>query len=192
MTIQKIYWWFRTLFYKPFFKKLGKHSYIGKPLTIRNYKGITVGSRVRIYPYARIEVINKGSSIIFEDNISIGQCFHIVSAGRLIIKKNTTISANVFMTNVDHSYKDIDVHIMKQNIVIKTTTIGENCYIGYGAVIQAGTLLGRQCIVGANSVVRGEFPDYCVIVGSPAKIIKRYDKAQKEWKRTDEKGRLLE
>jgi acetyltransferase-like isoleucine patch superfamily enzyme len=43
-------------------------------------------------------------------------------------------------------------------------------------------------VVGANAVVRGKFPDYCVIVGIPAKIVKRYDFVTKQWKKTDAKG----
>lgn len=51
-----------------------------------------------------------------------------------------------------------------------------------------GTILGEQCIVGANAVVRGIFPDYCVIVGVPAKIIKRYNPSTKSWQKTNSKG----
>ena len=45
----------------------------------------------------------------------------------------------------------------------------------------AGTKLGKQCVVGANSVVRGEFPDYCVIVGAPARVVKKYNPDTKIW-----------
>jgi acetyltransferase-like isoleucine patch superfamily enzyme len=69
---------------------------------------------------------------------------------------------------------------------------GKNCFIGYGSVIQAGTILGKQCIVGANSVVRGIFPDYSVIVGAPARIVKRYDTKSKEWKKTYKNGEFID
>ena len=59
-------------------------------------------------------------------------------------------------------------------------------------MIQAGTILGKQCIVGANSVVRGTFPDYCVIVGAPARIVKRYDEPSKQWRKTDSKGKFID
>jgi acetyltransferase-like isoleucine patch superfamily enzyme len=52
-----------------------------------------------------------------------------------------------------------------------------------GSAIMAGTRLGKQCIVGANSVVKGEFPDYCVIVGAPAKIVKKYNFETQEWEK---------
>lgn len=192
--IFKIFWIMRSLIYKPFFGKFGLPSYIGKPVILSNLKRIFIGKRVRIFPGARIEVVNNGSSIVFEENISIGQNLHIISGGneRLVIGKNTTMSANVFITNIDHNYMEIDRHILDQELTAKETRIGENCFIGYGAVIQAGTILGKQCIVGANAVVRGHFPPYCVIVGVPAKIVKRYDIKSQEWKKTNNKGEFLD
>lgn len=187
----KLFWILRGMLYKPFFGQYSLPSYIGKPVFIENFKRIYIGKRVRIFPGARIEVIGDNASIVFEENISIGQNLHITSASKLFIGKNTTILESVMITNIDHDYQEIGKPIWEQKLIIKETQIGENCFIGYGAVIQAGTILGKQCIVGANSVVRGTFPDYCVIVGVPAKIVKRYDEKSKIWKRTNNKGDFL-
>jgi len=189
--IYKIIWVIRVYIYKPFLGKVGKMCYLGRPVYIGNFKRIFIGDNVRIFPGARIEVINNNSSITLEDNISIAQKLHLISGGKLIIGENTTISANVFITNIDHEYQEIDKHILEQSLIYKETKIGENCFIGYGAVIQAGTILGKQCIIGANSVVRGTFPDYCVIVGAPAKIVKRYNTTSKAWQKTDSKGNFI-
>ncbi len=192
--IFKIFWIIRAMLYKPFFGKFGFPSYIGKPIFIGCSKRIFIGKRVRIFPGARIEVVDKNSSIVFENNISIGQNLHIISGSgqELRIGKNTTFSANVFVTNIDHQYNEINKHILEQLFVSAKTYIGENCFIGYGAVIQAGTILGKQCIVGANAVVRGTFPDYSVIVGVPARIVKRYDDKSGIWKKTDKNGEFMD
>ena len=188
----RFFWILRGLIYKPFFGKFGFPSYIGKPLFINNFKRIFIGKKVRIFPGIRIEVLNNNASIKFDDSVAIGQNVHITSASELVIGKKTTILGNVVITNIDHDYQEIDRHILEQKHVITETQIGENCFIGYGAVIQAGTILGRQCIVGANAVVRGHFPDYCVIVGIPAKIVKRYDEKSAVWKKTNSKGEFLD
>ena len=192
--IFKIFWILRGLLYKPFFGKYTLPSYIGKPVFIGNFKRIFIAKRVRIFPGARIEVVDNQSSIVFEDNISIGQNLHIISGGEqeLRIGRNTTFSANVFVTNIDHKYNEVNKHILEQPLVKTNTQIGENCFIGYGVVIQAGTILGKQCIVGANAVVRGTFPDYCVIVGVPARIVKRYDEQSAIWRKTDKDGCFIE
>jgi len=80
---------------------------------------------------------------------------------------------------------------MNQKFIINETFIGENCYIGIGSCIQAGTILGRQCVVGANSVVRGTFPDFSVIAGVPAKIIKRYNQKTLRWQTTNLEGDFI-
>lgn len=182
--IIKIFWILRAILYKIIFGQFKMLSYIGKPIYLHKVSNCFIGKNVRIYPGLRIET-HYGGKIKIEDGVAIGQNFHITSASNLVIKKNTTILGNVFITNIDHDYKEISKHIMKQKYLIKETEIGENCFIGYGSAIQAGTKLGKQCVVGANSVVRGEFPDYCVIVGAPARIIKKYNIQKKIWERID-------
>lgn len=187
MQFIKLLWAFRAVMYKVTFGKMGNMTYIGKPTSILGSKNIFVGNRVRIYPGVRMEAHGLNGYITIEDNVSIGQNFHVTSKDfNLIIGKNTTISGNVFMTNIDHAYQEIDKHIMDQPFIVSETVIGENCFIGYGVGIQAGTKLGKQCVVGANSVVRGSFPDYCVIAGVPARIIKKYNPAKKVWEKPEQ------
>lgn len=179
----KILWFFRYLFYCFFFKKSGFPCYLGKPISIIGINRIKIGKKVRIYPHVRIEVHGRNSILDIGDNVGIAQNVHITCNGNLVIGKNTTILANVFITNIDHDYKEIDVPILQQEHILRKTLIGENCFIGIGAAIQAGTVLGKQCIVGTNSVVRGIFPDYCVIAGNPAKVIKQFNFDTQKWEK---------
>lgn len=139
-----------------------------------------------------MECHEKGK-IVISDDVSIGQNFHITSGGGLTLSigAHTTISGNTFITNIDHAYQEIGSHILLQPHLCKNTKIGENCFIGYGVAIQAGTVLGKQCIVGANSVVRGNFPDYSVIVGAPARIVKRYNTNTNRWEKTAPDGSFI-
>ncbi|MFU2221701.1 acyltransferase [Streptococcus pluranimalium] len=181
MKLQKLWWWLRLQFRKPFFARVGQSSYLASSISLVGTKNIAIGNRVRIFPGNRMETYD-GGRITIGDNCSIGQNFHIVSANSdLNIGKSTTISGNVFITNVNHDYKKIGVHILEQDLVFQETIIGENCFIGFGATIQAGAKLGKQCIVGSNSVVIGDFPDYSVIAGSPARIVRKYDEETQEW-----------
>ena len=101
----------------------------------------------------------------------------------LRIGNYVTIAANTCITNIDHEYRDIASSVMNQNLLFSETTIGDGCFIGFGAVIQAGTHLGKHCIVGSNSVIRGDFPDYSVIVGVPGRVIKQYNNDTGKWER---------
>lgn len=185
----KILWMLNAIYYKFFFGSFGLMSYIGKPIYLSGTKNFFWGRKVRIYPNSRIESL--GGTIHIGDNVSIGQNLHLISMNTVCIGDRTTVSANVFISDVDHEYNEIDMHVMDQKLNVKKTVIGENCFIGYGCAILPGTILGKQCIVGANSVVRGRYPDYCVIAGSPAKIIKRYDFTDRLWKKTNAFGNFF-
>lgn len=54
-------------------------------------------------------------------------------------------------------------------------SIGNDVYIGLNTTILPGTKIGNRCVVGACSLVKGEFPDNSVIAGVPAKVIKTTD-----------------
>lgn len=183
----KLIWGIRTVFYKPFFDDIGILSYMGKPCFLEGTRHIRIGKRTRVFPGIRMEAIGNGR-IIIGDNCAIEQNVHITSMeSNLIIGNNVTIAANTFITNLDHEYRDITKSVMEQGHILSETRIGDGCFIGYGAAIQAGTVLGKHCVVGTNSVVRGEFEDYSVIVGVPARVVKKYNISLKRWENIDEK-----
>jgi len=174
-------------FYKLFFKNIGKKTRIKNPILLKNIHHISIGSKVLIGDHARLECVEKKGEQIFaphliiEDGVSIEQRCHITAADTLIIGKNSMISFDVSIQDTDHEYQAVGIPIANQPLIVKQTRIGENCFIGSGAKIQAGTILGKHCIVGNSAVVRGVFPDYCVIAGIPAKIIQRYNKKTLQW-----------
>lgn len=183
-------------FYKIILKKCGQRNNIKTPV-YWNPNFIEISSNCSIGYHCRLEAVRSWGekkyqpSLVIGDNVSMEQSCHITFAGDMNIANGTTISYGVMIMDIDHNYQDIEVDIIKQNILVKPTEVGENCFIGAGAKIQAGTKLGRQCIVGANAVIRGDFPDYCVIVGIPGKVIKRYNKDSERWEKTDKDGEFL-
>lgn len=169
----KYVWALRALIYKPFFKHIGNMTYMGKPCFIEGCRRISIGKRTRIFPGIRMEAIGSGE-IKIGDNCAIEQNVHIISQNQgLHIGSNTTVSANVFISNIDHEYRDISKSVMDQPLIEKETLIGESCFIGYGSTILPGTILGNHCIVGSNAVLKGKYPDNSVIVGVPGKVKRR-------------------
>lgn len=183
--------------YKYMFRLMGNNSVIKNPLLL-NHEFISIGNNVVIWDDARVEGVSYyahgkfNPHIILEDGVSFQQRCHITAADTLIVGKNTIASFDVMITNIDHEYENISLPIADQPLLVKKTNIGENCFLGSGVKIQAGTILGKHCIVGTNAVVRGHFPDYCVIVGIPARIVKRYDKKKSKWRKTDKYGEFID
>ncbi|WP_429164003.1 acyltransferase [Aeromonas rivipollensis] len=175
-------------FYRLFFLQSGRGSLIRKPLLLTP-EFINLGRNVFIWDAARIEGIkNHGNQkfnpkIIIGDGVTIQQRCHITAAGELFIGDNCLISFDVMIQDTDHVYSDITIPVGLQPLSVNQTIIGEQCFIGSGAKIMAGSHLGKHCIVGCNSVVRGHYPDYSVLVGNPAKIIKRFSINNSQWER---------
>ena len=175
-------WVLREFVLSPTFGRLRMPSYLGPPVLLVGPKNIFIDRRVRILPGLRAET-HFGGSIHIGENVSIGQNFHITAMGDVRIGAGTVIVGSAMVTDIDHDYRDINQTVLEQQFLHSRTEIGRNCFLGMGACIQAGTILGDGCIVGANSVVRGEFPAHSVIVGAPARVVKRYDYESGTWER---------
>lgn len=91
---------------------------------------------------------------------------------RCHIGDNVIGGQNIRFHASNHCFDRIDIDIKAQGVIAKEITVGDNCWIGAGAVFCAGSSIGNGCVVGANSVVTKKFPDNCVIAGNPAKVIR--------------------
>jgi acetyltransferase-like isoleucine patch superfamily enzyme len=179
------------------FRERGKNIVIDSPILL-TANCISIGNRVHIYKNSRIEGISKylsatfKPSIIIEDNVGIEQNIHLTCAESVIIKKNTSIANNVTITDIHHSYDNIDIPIEQQPIVTDPVSIGPNSKIYAGVVILPGVHLGKHTVIAANSVVRkGIYPDFCIIAGCPGVIVKRYSHTQDKWMKTNSKGDFI-
>ena len=189
----RLVWWISNSWR---FKKLGINSFIHNSLKITP-SFIECGRGVYIYKNCRIEGVNYYNKrmfsphIIIRDNVSIQQNLHLTCGKSIIIDKNTAIAANVTITDIHHPYEDIELPIERQDIITNTVYIGSDSKIYNNTVILPGTCIGRHVTIGANSVVSGNIPDYCVAVGSPAKIVKRYNFNSKSWEKTKPDGSFI-
>lgn len=91
------------------------------------------------------------------------------------------IAERVYISDNLHGYENIDIPIIKQAIIQKRPIrIGEGSWLGENVCV-IGASVGKHCVIGANSVVTHDIPDYCVAVGAPARVIKRYSFEKGEW-----------
>jgi acetyltransferase-like isoleucine patch superfamily enzyme len=115
---------------------------------------------------------------------SIGRGSHIVAHLRIDIGDDVFFGPYVYVTDQNHGYTALDAPIGRQDGEDKAVTIGDGCWLGVGSVILPGTTLGRNVAVAAGAVVRGSFPDHCLIGGVPARILRRYQ-GEDGWRVTE-------
>ncbi len=186
-------WW---IYNRRRFNKLDRRSYIQHPIKLTP-SCIDCGKNVFVFKSARIEGVYRYNetiftpSIVFEDCVTVQQNLHLTCAKKVVIGSNTAIAANVTITDIHHSYKDVKVPIEKQNIEVKEVRIGKDCKIYNNCVILPGCTIGNHVTIGANSVVAGCIPSFSVAGGLPAKIIKRFNFETNRWEKTNPDGSFL-
>lgn len=178
---------------------LTKIKKCGKNIKINNKNKITVLEQLYVYSNSFLSAdkgkisIKSGKICEFtkllacDGNIKIGRnvqvgdfCF-FSGQGDITIGDNVLFASFVSLIANEHIYTDIYKPIMEQGSHSEAIIIGNGCWIGIKSTILSGSVIGNNCVIGANSVVKGIFPDNCVVVGSPAKIIKIYNPKTKVW-----------
>lgn len=109
------------------------------------------------------------------DRGNIGRGSSIVGRCRIDIGDDVTTGPDVYITDHNHRYDDAETPIARQWVTEAPVRIGDGCWLGAGVVVLPGTTLGRNVVVGAGSVVRGDVPDRAVIAGVPAKVVRQPD-----------------
>ncbi|MFT4093287.1 MAG: acyltransferase [Niabella sp.] len=185
------------IFYKYQMPQMGKNVFIARPIKITP-QFLFVDNNVYIAKNCRLEgvAIYEGQvynpSIRLGENVSIQQSLHLTCASSIVLEKDVAIAANVTITDIEHPYIDISIPIEKQHLSTNPVLIKSESKVYNNAVILPGTIIGKHSVVGANSILSGVFPDYCVIVGAPAYIVKRYCFESNLWRKTDKTGNFID
>lgn len=175
------------------FKQFGRDSIIYWPAEVCNGKYMIIGDNCYIKKYAWLHAIkvDKDPIFIMGNNSYINRNCQIVITQKVIIGNHVAIADNVYIADTTHEYHDITKPTYKQPLVqIGEVQIGDGSWIGRNAAIM-GCKIGKNCVIGYNSFVTKDIPDYCIVAGCPAKIIKRYNLNTQKWEKTDENGNFL-
>ncbi len=158
--------------------EIGRGVYIGEKVFLQaRPAGMKIGSRTRIMPQAHLNVYNfRGlaqSKIEIGEDCVIGIGSVITGQGGVKIGNKVIIAPAVKILAVQHNYDNPDLAIKDQGISAKGIVIKDNVWIGAGAIILDGITIGKNSVIGAGAVVVDDVPDYTVVAGNPAQVIKK-------------------
>lgn len=179
--LKKYFFWFN---HARLFKRYSFSSTILDALKIDGHGYISIGKNVYIHKLSWLSAFkttNDVPELIISDGACIGNFNHITCTRKVVIGKKVLTADKVYISDNLHNYQNPNVPILDQGSYFKgQVIIGDGAWIGENVCI-IGASIGKNSVVGANSVVTRDIPDYCIAVGTPAKVIKRYNFEKQEW-----------
>ena len=185
----------RKRFYHLLFKNVGSGVIFGKGIVLRHSQKITLKDRVAVDDYVLLDANGAGAEgiTIEEDVIVSRNCVIQGKTGSMVVGKQTIIGCNTIISSTTgisignsvliagncyigggrYISDRLDIPMMEQGVYSKgPVVIGDDVWLGAGAIVLDGVRIGKGCIVGAGAVVTKDLPDYAVAVGVPAKVTK--------------------
>jgi acetyltransferase-like isoleucine patch superfamily enzyme len=182
----------RTLFPLPRQLRLGYGAKVGFPRSISSGQQIrigentTIGNSVVLYTLPWSQSTNSKGELEIGANCYVGHHTEIHCIRKLVIGDFAVISSNVYISDVSHGMSPLEGPIMSQKLHSKgAVMISNNAFIGNGAMIMPGVIVGSWAVVGANTVVTKSVEPFTMVAGNPAKTIKIFDHEKGVWCQVD-------
>lgn len=145
---------------------------------LRFGQDVSIGARTAIRPtsYYGGEV---GWGMTVGDRSSFATGCFIGCSGTITIGSDVMLGPGVQLHSENHRYADPATTIKSQGVDRSFIAIGDDCWIGSGAIVTAGVTIGRGVVIGGGSVVTKDLPDFAIAAGAPARVIRlRTDAAE--------------
>lgn len=165
------------------FGSLGADACISfPPTTLYGTRSIHIGSGTMIGRHCTLSVGYGPDAVdlpphglVIGDRCVIGARSVLTAHESIVIGDDVWFGQDVFVSDASHGYQDPTTPIGLQLGEHQPVSIGAGSWVGHGAIILPGTRIGRNVVVAAGSVVRGEVPDHAVVGGVPAKVVRRLE-----------------
>ena len=178
-----------------------KSRLIRFPLIIRGKKYIDFGSGLTTGVGCRFEAyynLKSKKTLKIGKNVQINDYVHITAMSSVIIGDNVLMASKIYISDCTHGFYGGSENDSSPNEIptsrsyeVKHVVIENNVWLGEFVSVLPGVTIGEGSIIGANSVVNKSIPPNCIAVGSPARIVKRYNFETKKWQRTNNTGKFI-
>lgn len=186
----------RAKFYKLLVKRVGKGVIWGRNITLRHPHKIEIGDNVAINDYVLLDAfgdetsgIKIGEEALISRNTVINSKGGFIKIGKrtnvgmmnIIFSRDCTVRIGndvlmaaycYLMGGGQHSMERTDVPVAYQGAECRGIEIGDNVWLASGVKVLDGCIIGRDSVIGTNSFVNSDIPEFAVAAGSPAQIVK--------------------
>jgi lipopolysaccharide O-acetyltransferase len=156
------------------------------PARISSPDCIELGDRVLIHEHVWLEVQRRPGQpdprLVIGDTVMLNRFVKIVCLGSVTIGRRVVVGDRVYISDVEYEPGHADVDPAHRPLTEpQPVVIEDGVTLGVGAVVKPGVTIGAQSYIGAGSIVTSDVPPMSVAVGSPARVVRRYDPVTEKW-----------
>jgi lipopolysaccharide O-acetyltransferase len=160
------------------------------PFDIRNRRYISIGKNLTTGVGCRLEACPPIDIVVLHlgKNVQMNDYVHITAMESVTIGDNVLIASKVYISDCSHGQYSGNGEISHPDTIpitrplySKKVVIEENVWIGEFVSVLPGVTIGKGSIIGTMSVVTKSIPPYCIAVGAPAKVIKKFNFTTQLW-----------
>jgi acetyltransferase-like isoleucine patch superfamily enzyme len=164
----------------------GRNTWVVPPSRVLRPERVFLGDDVQILEHSFLSVVEavpgQLPTLRIGDRTQIGRFALIACVGSVDIGPDVLTSDRVFIGDTYHGYEDPSLPVRSQPMAApQAVTIEEGAFLGVGAVVLMGVTVGAHAYVGAGAVVTEDVPPRTVVVGNPARAVRRWDDATNAW-----------
>ena len=171
-------WWVRALV-NPWIHERRGTVRRGARLDLIPSRAFAVGRGALVEDHALV------NNVVGDVRIGEGSLVGVGSTviGPVEIGRDVLLAQYVVLSGLNHAYEDVTLPVSAQGVTTAPITVDDGAWVGAHAVVTAGVRIGRNAVVAAGSVVTRDVPDYSVVAGSPARLIRRFEPATGAYER---------
>lgn len=161
------------------FAEFGRNSVLQPPVSVTGAERIRIGSGVWVGADCWLHSVRADADdVVLElgngTNLA-GNCT-LAAAASIRLGAHVLLARGVYIADHAHAFADRERPVILQGIDrIAPVVLEDGCWLGQNVVVCPGVRIGRNAVVGANSVVTHDVPDRCVAIGAPARVVRRLD-----------------
>jgi acetyltransferase-like isoleucine patch superfamily enzyme len=163
------------------FGAFGSRSIVHRPTWLYGTSHMALGSDVLIFHGAWLAVEKRAwtsdePALVIGDRVVMRPRAVLSAAAGISIGDDVVLAGGVSIIDSDHTWRTGRPNVLHNPLEVAPISVGPGTWIGEHAVILRGARIGRECLIAANSVGRGEIPDHSIAAGSPARVVGTTDK----------------
>jgi acetyltransferase-like isoleucine patch superfamily enzyme len=165
-------------------KNSGRGTHVDRDSVVLGWRNVRIGANVMISEGVVINVNRRDNAIrvIIGDNSALNRDCYIGTGELVDIGAYALFGPGCRLIGANHIFETpFAPYIATGSTAEGRIVLGANCWLGAGVTVVGNVTIGHGCVVGANSMILKDIPPFSIVVGSPARVIKRFDITQGAW-----------